>query len=195
MERDPRGFDVARFGTWTTPGYTVPKVIENYRMRFSVAYPNEERPAARPFKTSPMYDIFTGMNAVWGQQYGLEVATYFALPGEPTYETPTFKRSNAWEATRQEVMAVSMNSCSERQDTVKSPTILPEPASMGLSAMRPGWGIVPAMMRSSQARAFGPVTRYLPKFDSSLMPTPVRTASTSCLVASQALERLKVGSS
>ncbi len=106
VERDPRGFDVSRFGTWTTPGYTVPKVIENYQMRFSVSYPNEERPAARPFRTTPMYDLNTSMRAVWGQQYGLEVPNYFALPGEPLYETPTFKRSNAWEATRQEVMAV-----------------------------------------------------------------------------------------
>lgn len=105
-EVDPRGFDVARFGKWTTPGYTVPKVIENYQMRFSVSYPNEERPAARPFRTTPMYDIFDAMGAVWGQQYGLEVVNYFALPGEPRYETPSFKRSNAWEATRQEVMAV-----------------------------------------------------------------------------------------
>ena len=39
------------------------------------------------------------MNAVWGQQYGLEVVNYHALPGEPRYEEPTFKRSNAWEAT------------------------------------------------------------------------------------------------
>jgi dimethylglycine dehydrogenase len=106
VERDPRGFDVSRFGNWTTPGYTVPKVIENYQTRFSVAYPNEEKPAARPFRTTPMYDTFTGMRAVWGQQYGLEVVNYHALPGEPLYETPTFKRSNAWEATRQEVMAV-----------------------------------------------------------------------------------------
>ncbi|WP_309667107.1 FAD-dependent oxidoreductase [Tabrizicola sp.] len=106
VERDPRGFDVSRFGTWTTPGYTVPKVIENYQMRFSVGYPNEERPAARPFRVTPMYDTFTELRAVWGQQYGLEVPNYFALPGEPVYETPTFKRSNAWEATRQEVMAV-----------------------------------------------------------------------------------------
>ncbi|SPH17862.1 4-methylaminobutanoate oxidase (formaldehyde-forming) [Defluviimonas aquaemixtae] len=103
---DPRGFDVARFGKWTTPGYTVPKVIENYQMRFSVSYPNEERPAARPFRTTPMYDIFDQMGAVWGQQYGLEVVNYFALPGEPRYETPSFKRSNAWEATKAEVMAV-----------------------------------------------------------------------------------------
>ncbi len=106
VERDPRGFDVSRFGTWTTPGYTVPKVIENYQMRFSVSFPNEERPAARPFRTTPMYDLNTSMRAVWGQQYGLEVPNYFALPGEPFYETPTFKRSNAWEATKQEVLAV-----------------------------------------------------------------------------------------
>jgi len=105
-EVDPRGFDVARFGKWTSPGYTVPKVIENYQMRFSVSYPNEERPAARPLRTTPMYDIFDGMGAVWGQQYGLEVPNYFALKGEPRYETPSFKRSNAWEATAQEVQAV-----------------------------------------------------------------------------------------
>ena len=106
VERDPRGFDVSRFGTWTSPGYTVPKVIENYQMRFSVGYPNEERPAARPFRTTPMHEIHDKLGAVWGQQYGLEVPNYFALPGEPRYETPTFKRSNAWEATRQEVLAV-----------------------------------------------------------------------------------------
>ena len=106
VERDPRGFDVSRFGNWTSPGYTVPKVIENYQMRFSVSYPNEERPAARPFRTTPMYQVFDQMNAVWGQQYGLEVVNYHALPGEPRYEVPTFKRSNAWEATKAEVMAV-----------------------------------------------------------------------------------------
>ncbi|WP_413854879.1 GcvT family protein [Albidovulum sp.] len=105
-EVDPRGFDVARFGKWTSPGYTVPKVIENYQMRFSVSYPNEERPAARPFRTTPMYDIFDGMGAVWGQQYGLEVVNYFAHDKEPRYETPSFKRSNAWEATAREVRAV-----------------------------------------------------------------------------------------
>ncbi|WP_018301364.1 GcvT family protein [Wenxinia marina] len=106
VERDPRGFDVARFGTWTTPGYTVPKVVENYRMRFSVSYPNEERPAARPFRMTAMYDTFDRMGAVWGQQYGLEVANWFARGGEPRVETPSFRRSDAWEATAREVRAV-----------------------------------------------------------------------------------------
>ena len=106
VERDTAGFDVARFGRWTTPGYTVPKVMENYRMRFSVSYPNEERPAARPFRTTMMHDIWERMGAVWGQQYGLEVPNWFAEDDEPRYETPTFRRSNAWEATRREVQAV-----------------------------------------------------------------------------------------
>ncbi|KIC48987.1 FAD-dependent oxidoreductase [Tateyamaria sp. ANG-S1] len=105
-ERDVTAMDVARFGSWISPGYTRPKVIENYQKRFSVAYPNEELPAARPNRTTPMYDIFTDMGAVWGQQYGLEVANYFAKDDEPTYETPSFRRSDAFAATAREVKAV-----------------------------------------------------------------------------------------
>ncbi|MDQ2088822.1 GcvT family protein [Marimonas arenosa] len=105
-ERDTFAMDCARFGDWITPGFTRPKVIENYQKRFSVSYPNEELPAARPFRQTPMYDVFDQMGAVWGAQYGLEVPNYFAEADEPHYETPTFRRSNAWEATRREVKAV-----------------------------------------------------------------------------------------
>jgi len=105
-ERDVAAMDVARYGDWITPGYTRPKVVENYQKRFSVAYPNEELPAARPFNTTPMYDIFDDLGAVWGHQYGLEVVNYFAHGDEPRFETPSFRRSNAWEATRREVKTV-----------------------------------------------------------------------------------------
>ncbi|MCW1954622.1 MAG: FAD-dependent oxidoreductase [Roseobacter sp.] len=105
-ERDTMAMDVARFGDWITPGYTLPKVIENYQKRFSVSYPNEELPAARPFRQTPMYDVFDEMGAVWGQQFGLEVVNYFAQGDEPRYETPSFRRSNAFEATAREVKAV-----------------------------------------------------------------------------------------
>ncbi|MDT8281158.1 MAG: hypothetical protein RQ806_11520, partial [Erythrobacter sp.] len=99
-------------------GYTRPKVVENYQKRFSVSYPNEELPAARPLRQTPMYDIFDGMGAVWGAQFGLEVVNYFAQgygassseavgqQKEPRFETPSFRRSNAWEATAREVRAV-----------------------------------------------------------------------------------------
>lgn len=105
-ERDVMAMDVARFGRILTPAYTLPKVVENYQTRFSVVYPNEELPAARPFRTTPMYDVFDNMGAVWGQQFGLEVPNYFAEPGEPRFEEPSFRRSNAWEATAREVKAV-----------------------------------------------------------------------------------------
>ena len=105
-ERDVTAMDVGRYGKWITPGYTRPKVIENYQNRFSVSYPNEELPAARPHRTTPMYDIFSDLGAVWGHQFGLEVANYFAQGDEPTYETPTFRRSDAFAATAREVKAV-----------------------------------------------------------------------------------------
>ena len=105
-ERDVTAMDVARFGNWITPGYTRPKVVENYQKRFSVSYPNEELPAARPFQTTPAYDIWAKQGAVFGAQFGMEVANYFAEPDEPTYETPSFRRSNAFDATAREVRAV-----------------------------------------------------------------------------------------
>ena len=105
-ERDVFAMDCARFGAWITPGYTVPKVIENYQRRFSVSYPNEELPAARGLRRTPMYDHFSSMGAVWGGQFGLEVPNYFAQTGEPDFETPSFRRSNAWDAVRREVKAV-----------------------------------------------------------------------------------------
>jgi dimethylglycine dehydrogenase len=105
-ERDTFAMDCARFGDWITPGYTRPKVIENYQKRFSVSYPNEELPAARPFRQTPMYDVFDKMGAVWGQQFGLEVVNYFAQDDELRFETPSFRRSNAFEATAREVKTV-----------------------------------------------------------------------------------------
>lgn len=105
-ERDVSAMDVARYGNWITPGYTRPKVIENYQKRFSVSYPNEELPAARPHRTTPMFDLFSQRGAVWGHQFGLEVANYFAQGNEPQFEEPSFRRSNAFAATGREVRAV-----------------------------------------------------------------------------------------
>ncbi|MEM7269310.1 MAG: glycine cleavage T C-terminal barrel domain-containing protein [Pseudomonadota bacterium] len=114
-ERDVFAMDVARFGElhvdrptgrWITPGYTRAKVKENYQRRFSIGYPNEELPVARPFQTTPAYDIWVGQRAVFGAAYGMEAVNYFAPEGEPLYETPSFRRSNAFETTAAEVRAV-----------------------------------------------------------------------------------------
>jgi dimethylglycine dehydrogenase len=105
-ERDVFAADVARFGDWITPGYTRAKVRENYQRRFSVSYPNEELPAARPFRTTPAYSIWKSQRAVFGAAYGMEAVNYFAPEGEPLHETPSFRRSNAFEATGAECRAV-----------------------------------------------------------------------------------------
>ncbi|MGB0845139.1 MAG: GcvT family protein [Thiolinea sp.] len=104
--RDVMAMDVARFGNFCTRSYTRNKVIENYQKRFSVSYPNEELPAGRPLHTTPMYGVWQQQRAVFGQGFGLEHVNYFAPEGEPLFETPSFHRSNAFEAVAAECRAV-----------------------------------------------------------------------------------------
>ena len=67
---DVWGMDVSRFGDWTTMAYTSAKVRENYSRRFQVTFPNEELPAARPLRTTPIYEKQKTLNAVFGVSYG-----------------------------------------------------------------------------------------------------------------------------
>ena len=104
--RDVFAMDVARFGDYCTPSYTRLKVRENYQRRFSVSYPNEELPAARPLDTTPAYGIWKAQNAVFGDMYGMEHVNYIAPADEEPYEIPTFRRSNAFPIVAEEVHAV-----------------------------------------------------------------------------------------
>ncbi len=109
-ERDPGqdilSMDVARFGAFATPRYTSIKVPENYSRRFRLAYPNEELTAARPVRRSPIYDRLCSAGAVMGANFGLEHALWFAPPGTPATETPTYRRSEAFPHVRAECLAV-----------------------------------------------------------------------------------------
>jgi dimethylglycine dehydrogenase len=104
--RDVFAMDVSRFGDYCTRSYTRIKVRENYQRRFSVSYPNEELPAARPFHTTPAYGIWKSQNAVFGSAYGMEAVNYFAPEGEDPYEIPSFRRSNAFDIVAGECQAV-----------------------------------------------------------------------------------------
>jgi dimethylglycine dehydrogenase len=101
-EGDILAMDVARFGAYTTKAYNVAKAREFYSRRFQIAYPNEFWPAGRPSKTSAVHQELQASNAVFGVSYGLEQPLYFARSGEPAVETPTLRRSNAFEAVRDE---------------------------------------------------------------------------------------------
>jgi dimethylglycine dehydrogenase len=89
------GMDIARFGDYARLSYTNAKVQENYKRRFQITFPNEELPAARPLRTTPIYDRLTAANAVWGASLGLEHALWFQEAGLEPKEDVTFRRSNA----------------------------------------------------------------------------------------------------
>ncbi len=104
--QDIISMDVARFGAFATPKYTSLKVPENYSRRFRLAYPNEELPAARPVRRSPIYDKLKAAGAVMGASFGLEHALWFAPAGVVPSETPTYRRSEAFPIVRAECEAV-----------------------------------------------------------------------------------------
>ncbi len=100
------GMDVARYGDWATLAYTNAKVRENYSRRFRIRFPNEELEAARPLRTTPVYERLAAENAVFGEYCGLEHALWFAPAGAAPTESVTFRRSNAHEHVAAECRAV-----------------------------------------------------------------------------------------
>ena len=103
---DVWAMDVARFGDWATNAYTNAKVRENYSRRFRIRFPNEELPAARPLRTTPVYDRLKANGAVFGVAYGLEHALWFAPPSTAASEDVTYRRSNAHGPVGDECRAV-----------------------------------------------------------------------------------------
>jgi dimethylglycine dehydrogenase len=101
---DVWAMDVARYGTWASKAYTNAKVRENYSRRFSIRFPNEELPAARPLKTSPLYDRLKAHGAQFGAAAGLEVPLWYAPQG--TIDEFSWRRSTDFETVAGEVQAV-----------------------------------------------------------------------------------------
>ncbi len=110
LEGEPQdniyAMDVARFGAFATPAYTTAKAKEFYEHRFYLARPNEQWPAGRPSKTTPLYDLQQADNAVFGSSYGQETPLWYAPHGQLPIETPTFRRSNAFPTVATECKAV-----------------------------------------------------------------------------------------
>lgn len=75
---DMMGVDPRRFGPYATEGYLRQKNEEAYANVFTTHYPDEERAAARPLKTTPVYEKLKAHGAVFGSVYGWERANWFA---------------------------------------------------------------------------------------------------------------------
>ncbi len=101
---DVWAMDVARFGDWASKAYTNAKVRENYARRFSIRFPNEELPAARPLRTSPLYDRLRQAGAQFGVAAGLEVPLWYAPPG--VRDAFSWHRSTDFASVAEEVRAV-----------------------------------------------------------------------------------------
>lgn len=103
---DVWAMDIARYGEWATRSYTNEKVRENYSRRFSIRFPNEELPAARPQQTTALYDVMLAKGAVMGDSWGLETPLWFAPPGVEPRDVVSFHRSNDFPHVKAECRGV-----------------------------------------------------------------------------------------
>jgi dimethylglycine dehydrogenase len=98
--------DVRRFGDYARArSYLVARACETYEREYAVHYPEEERPAGRPLKTSPLYDRLRAKGAVFGARSGWERPLWFAK-GVPAEDECSFRRSNWFLPVGEECRAV-----------------------------------------------------------------------------------------
>ena len=104
-EADVYGMDVARYGEFAeNKQYIKETTGQFYSRRFVMTYPNEQLPAGRPLKMTPASSEMTAAGCHWGVSWDMEVPLYFAPDG--FCETPSLKRSNAFDIVGDECRAV-----------------------------------------------------------------------------------------
>ena len=91
---DMLAVDPRRFGAYAEGPYLTGKNEETYENVFTIHYPDEERSACRPAKTSPIHDKLDRAGAVWGQRYGWERPNWFAPEGVQRRDVWSFRRTN-----------------------------------------------------------------------------------------------------
>ncbi len=69
--------DSRRYGDWATRPYCVVKTEEAYERTYLLPKPDEELPAGRPLKTTPIHDLLMERGAVFGEVYGWERAKHY----------------------------------------------------------------------------------------------------------------------
>ena len=107
-EWDFWGFDPRRYTDYATKSYVVAKAIELYQNEYAIAYPQEERPAGRPAKTTPLYEKLKAKGAYFCARGGWERAAYFPRGEDAAEPKPSFHRDETgfFDAVREECEAV-----------------------------------------------------------------------------------------
>jgi dimethylglycine dehydrogenase len=99
--------DRRRYTAYADVAYTKAKAIEVYQNEYAPAYPNEEREAGRPLKTSSLYARLKAKGAHFGARGGWERAVYFDPDDGIKKHTLSFRREQSWRnAVAEEVRAV-----------------------------------------------------------------------------------------
>ncbi len=98
--------DSRRFGAYANWAYNHEKIADTYPRLYSTFFPNEWRDAARPNRTSPIYEYQKDAGAVFGDYYGWECPNYFTTDEADSYETPSWRRSNAFKHVAEECQHV-----------------------------------------------------------------------------------------
>ena len=106
---DMLGVDPRRFGDYVTKSYLIEKNEEAYANVFTVHYPDEERPAARPLRTAPCYERLKKMGGVFGASFGWERTNWFAPSGVEAIDDWSFRRSSYHEHVGAEIQNMSKN--------------------------------------------------------------------------------------
>jgi dimethylglycine dehydrogenase len=107
-EWDFWSLDPRRYTDYATKSYVVAKAVELYQNEYAIAFPQEERPAGRPAKTTPLHDRLKEQGAYFCARGGWERAAYFPRAGDPSKPRPSFRRAETgfFEAVAEECMAV-----------------------------------------------------------------------------------------
>jgi len=106
-EWDLWALDPRRFTGYATRSYALARAVEVYENEYAPAFPNEERAAGRPLRTSPLHAQLSAAGAQFGARGGWERALWFAGTPGTVPARLSFRRRPEWQqAVAVEVEAV-----------------------------------------------------------------------------------------
>ena len=103
---DMSEIDSRRFGNFVSKRWTADKVHETWGTHMQAHIPGEDRPGARPAKTSPSYDLLTAKGAVWTVLNGWEFPRWFAPSPDLAVPESSFRQTAHMKYVTEEVRAV-----------------------------------------------------------------------------------------
>ena len=105
-EIDMASLDPKRYSSWMTTEFAARKNEECYDHVYILHHPDEERPVARPLRTSPAYDRQAARGAQFGWVNGWERPNYYAPEGFDDHASRSFRRGGWWQYAVEEAKAI-----------------------------------------------------------------------------------------